>query len=350
MAYTNIDDPSAYFQTKTYSGNSVDDTAITNDGNSNLQPDFVWFKRRNSATNHILQDSNRGVTKNLESDNTAAEYTAASRIKSFDTDGVTLGTSAGVNGSGYTYVAWQWKANGGTTASNTDGSVTSTVQVNQDAGFSIVTWTTGVGSGNHSVGHGLGVKPAMFITKSRGSTSSWTLWHQGMAGDTSYIKLDTTAAEQTFSDIWGDGITSSVFGYNYPATVYANQPYIAYCFAEKQGYSKFGSYVGNGSNTNGSFIYTGFRPAMIIAKRTDASAHNWFIWDTKRAPSNLVQAVLYPNATSAESSLFEIDILSNGFKHYNNYGSTNASGGTYIYMAFAESSFVTSGGIPTTAR
>jgi len=350
MSYTNIDDPSAYFQTKTYSGNSVDDTAITNDGNSNLQPDFVWFKRRNSATNHILQDSNRGVTKNLESDNTAAEYTAASRIKSFDTDGVTLGTSAGVNGSGYTYVAWQWKANGGTTASNTNGSVTSTVQVNQDAGFSIVTWTTGVGSGNHSVGHGLGVKPAMFITKSRGSTSSWTLWHQGMAGDTSYIKLDTTAAEQTFSDIWGDGITSSVFGYNYPATVYANQPYIAYCFAEKQGYSKFGKYVGNGSNTNGSFIYTGFRPAMIIAKRTDASAHNWFIWDTKRAPSNLVQAVLYPNATSAESSLFEIDILSNGFKHYNNYGSTNASGGTYIYMAFAESSFVTSGGIPTTAR
>ena len=350
MAYTNIDDPSAYFQTKTYSGNSVDDTAITNDGNSNLQPDFVWFKRRNSATNHILQDSNRGVTKNLESDNTAAEYTAASRIKSFDTDGVTLGTSAGVNGSGYTYVAWQWKANGGTTASNTNGSVTSTVQVNQDAGFSIVTWTTGVGSGNHSVGHGLGVKPAMFITKSRGSTSSWTLWHQGMAGDTSYIKLDTTAAEQTFSDIWGDGITSSVFGYNYPATVYANQPYIAYCFAEKQGYSKFGKYVGNGSNTNGSFIYTGFRPAMIIAKRTDASAHNWFIWDTKRAPSNLVQAVLYPNAANAESSLFQIDILSNGFKHYNNYGSTNASGGTYIYMAFAESSFVTSGGIPTTAR
>jgi hypothetical protein len=145
--------------------------------------------------------------------------------------------------------------------------------------------------------------------------------------------------------------TSSVFSVG--ASVNTNgsgDNYVAYCFAEKQGYSKFGSYVGNGSNTNGTFVYTGFKPAFIIAKRTDEAAHNWFMWDTKRSPFNLVQAVLYPNATDSESTLFEIDILSNGFKHYNNYGSTNASGASYIYMAFAENPFVTSTGIPATAR
>jgi len=353
MAYTNIDDPSAHFQTATYTGAGASQT-VTNDGNSDLKPDFLWIKRRNAGYAHALFDSNRGLGSSnppmLESDSTAAENNNQNWISGVGTDSFTIGINEqNLSNTSGTYVAWQWKANGGTTASNSNGSVTSTVQVNQDAGFSIVTWTTGVGAGNHSVGHGLGVKPAMFITKSRGSTSSWTLWHQGMAGDTSYIKLDTTAAEQTFSDIWGDGITSSVFGYNYPATVYANQPYIAYCFAEKQGYSKFGGYVGNGS-TNGTFVYTGFKPAWVLIKRSDG-VRSWVMLDTKRNGFNVVNRSLYPNLTNAEATTLDmIDSLSNGFKLKTDNVIGNASGASYIYMAFAENPFVTSTGIPTTAR
>ena len=351
MAYTNIDDPSAYFQTKIYSGNSVDDTAITNDGNSNLQPDFVWFKRRNSATNHILQDSNRGVTKNLESDNTAAEYTATSRIKSFDTDGVTLGTSAGVNGSGYTYVAWQWKANGGTTASNTDGTITSTVQANTDAGFSIVTYTAPSSSGNFTAGHGLGVKPAMVITKSRSATGGWWTWHKDLAQPNYYIGLHSTVAQAFEANIWGAGFDTSTIGLNVAASAQASQTYIAYCFAEKQGYSKFGKYVGNG-NANGPFVYTGFKPAFVLVKNASA-ATNWYMWDNKRNPYNFVNNGLNPNTSNATqgAAYQSLDFLSNGFKIRSFVdGTWNGSGNTIIYMAFAENPFVTSTGIPTTAR
>jgi len=352
MAYTTIDDPSAYFQVATYTGNGSTQS-ITNDGNSDMQPDWVWIKSRSNASWHSLQDSSRGATKTLFTNTTNAEITYTDAQTSFDSDGFSLGadTSGGsVNVSSRTYVAWNWKANGGTTSSNTDGTVTSTVQVNQDAGFSIVTWTVGLGGGNHSVGHGLGVKPAMFITKSRGGTSYWTTWHQGMAGDTSYVRLDATTQELTYSDIWGDGITSSVFGYNYPATVYANQPYIAYCFAEKQGYSKFGKYVGNG-NSNGPFVYTGFKPAFVMLKRTNGT-NGWTIYDNKRG-YNGNNYELFPHSAEAEytgTSYFEADILSNGFKLRLTDGQINASGGSYIYTAFAENPFVTSTGIPTTAR
>ena len=348
MAYTNIDDPSAYFQAKGYAGNSVDNTAITNDGNSDLQPDLIWFARYDTPGDKFLLDSSRGVTKFLISSGSDAEGTSTSILKSFDTNGFSVGTNSNSNSSSSNYVAWQWKANGGTTSSNTDGSITSTVQVNQDAGFSIVTWTTGVGSGNHSVGHGLGVKPAMFITKSRGSTSSWWTWHQGLTGDTSYVNLQATTAELTNSSIWGDGITSSVFGYNYPATVYANQPYIAYCFAEKQGYSKFGKYVGNGS-TDGAFIYTGFKPAVIILKRTD-TAKNWNIITGATIQKNVIDERFNLNLGNIQSESDWADFISNGFKLRTTNAAINASGGTYIYMAFAENPFTTSTGIPTTAR
>jgi hypothetical protein len=267
----------------------------------------------------------------------------------FDSDGFTLDGvgDSGFQGIGTSMVSWSWKANGGTTSSNTDGTVTSTVQVNTDAGFSIVTWTTGLLGGNHSVGHGLGVKPAMFITKSRGGTSSWWTWHQGMAGDTSYVNLQLNTAELTFSDIWGDGITSSVFGYNYPATVNANQTYIAYCFAEKQGYSKFGNYKGVGSGS--PFVYTGFKPALVICKRTD-STNDWGIVDSKRETYNGATKTLFADLTNAESSTYTVDLLSNGFRPSSNHSIFNQSGGSYIYMAFAENPFVTSTGIPTTAR
>ncbi len=356
MSYTNgLDDPSAHFQAKTYTGNGSNGFAITNDGNSDLQPDLWWAKNRDKAYDHALYDSTRGVAEILVSNSTAAAVGGVTdRIASFDTNGFTLNGSVTVNENNNPHVAWQWKANGGTTASNTDGSVTSTVQVNQDAGFSIVTWTTGVGAGNHSVGHGLGVKPAMFITKSRGSTSSWWTWHQGLAGDTSYVNLQASTAELTNSSIWGGGITSSVFGYNYPTSVYANQPYIAYCFAEKQGYSKFGKYVGNGSNS-GPFIYTGFRPAFIMTKKSDGTS-GWFMQDIKRGIKNndTNTPVLQANGSFSEAQVgftdYEIDFLSNGFKLRDNNTYVNASGSTYIYMAFAENPFVTSTGIPTTAR
>jgi len=353
MAYTTIDDPSAYFQIALWTGDGTAGNAVTFDGNSDMQPDFVWSKRRDSATSNVLKDTSRGGTSDndlhLVSDLTQAESTYAQYRMDFDSDGFTLDGvgDSGFQGIGTSMVSWSWKANGGTTSSNTDGTVTSTVQVNTDAGFSIVTWTTGLLGGNHSVGHGLGVKPAMFITKSRGGTSSWWTWHQGMAGDTSYVNLQLNTAELTFSDIWGDGITSSVFGYNYPATVNANQTYIAYCFAEKQGYSKFGNYKGVGSGS--PFVYTGFKPALVICKRTD-STNDWGIVDSKRETYNGATKTLFADLTNAESSTYTVDLLSNGFRPSSNHSIFNQSGGSYIYMAFAENPFVTSTGIPTTAR
>jgi hypothetical protein len=351
MAYTTIDDPSAYFQTDLYTGTGSS-LANTFDGNSDMQPDWVWIKERNGAADHALYDSSRGVEKQLESNTTAAETTEATGLTAFGSDGFTVGALAQVNTSSDTYVAWGWKANGGTTSSNTDGGITTTVQTNTDAGFSIVTYA-GTGTSN-TIGHGLGVAPDMMIVKNRSGAYNWAVYHKdsNSSPEDYYAQLNTEDAFSLATDIFGTSpATSSVIGVkNFNETNASGSNYVAYCFASKQGYSKFGKYVGNGSNTNGTFIYTGFRPAFIIAKRTDEAAHNWFMWDTKRSPFNLVAAVLYPNATSSESTLFEIDILSNGFKHYNNYGSTNASGASYIYMAFAENPFVTSTGIPATAR
>ncbi len=359
MAYTNIDDPSAHFQTALWAGNSSTQT-ITNDGNSDLQPDFVWNKNRSSALSHILQDSTRGATggvyRYLISNSTAAEAVQSDGdgITSLNSDGFSLGfgNSNSWNSTGNNFVAWQWKANGGTTSSNTDGTLTggATVQANTDAGFSIITYT-GTSQTNPTVGHGLNQAPELVLVKNRDLARNWAVGMTAV-GWTKYLELDTTDGEATNSGWWGNqNPTSTTVGLGTGTQTAGNTyDYVMYAFHSVQGYSKFGKYVGNGSNTNGTFIYTGFKPAMIIAKRTDANAHNWFIWDTKRAPSNRVEAVLYPNATTKESSLFQIDILSNGFKHYNNYGSTNTSGASYIYMAWAENPFTTSTGIPTTAR
>ena len=348
MAYTNIDDPSAHFQAKGYAGNSVDNTAITNDGNSDLQPDLIWFARYDTPADKFLLNSSTGVTKFLISSGTSAEGTSTSLLKSFDTNGFSVGTNSNTNSSSSNYVAWQWKANGGTTSSNTDGSVTSTVQVNQDAGFSIVTYTVGIAGGNHSVGHGLGVAPDFIVIKCRGTAQDWLVYHSSL-GSGNYIKLNTTAGSVAYADSFGDGVTSSVFGYNYAGTTIANQPYIAYCFAEKQGYSKFGSYVGNG-NDNGPFIYTGFKPAFVLTKGTNAS--QWRLYDSARSPNNVNINRLFPYTNSAEATDTDagIDMLSNGFKIRGSGGDYNASGTTYIYMAFADNPLVTSTGIPTTAR
>jgi hypothetical protein len=361
-AYTNIDDPSAHFQTKLYTGTGSS-LALTNDGNSDLKPDWVWCKRRTTGGNysHALFDSSRGSTTRLMTNSTSHQDTYAQYITSFNTDGFTTGTDANINESALEYVAWQWKANGGTTASNSNGSVTSTVQANTDAGFSIVTFTAAPSSGTgiFSVGHGLGQIPAMVITKGSNTTTQWYCWHKSLTGgdgNTSYlISLNRTDEESSYANAWGAGMTSSVFGMQSGNTATADRNYVAYCFAEKQGYSKFGSYIGNG-NADGPFIYTGFKPALVLVKRSSVAGGlfygNWLMYDNKRGAFNLNDEYLYANTASPEatSSTAGYDFLSNGFKVRNTYNDGNVSTNTYIYMAFAEHPFVTSTGVPTTAR
>ena len=351
MSYTDIDDSSVHFQTTLYTGNGGT-LAVTNDGNSDLQPDWVWTKKRSDTSHHALVDSSRGATKQIYTNLTAAEETV-SGVTAFNTDGFTLGSNGTANLNGATFVGWQWKANGGTTASNTTGSVTSTVQVNSDAGFSIVTFDS-ASSGNFSVGHGLGVQPAMIITKNREGTGQWYTWHQHLTGGTSntsyLLSLNRTDAEESFANAWGAGVTSSVFGMQSGNTATASNDYIAYCFAEKQGYSKFGKYVGNG-NANGAFVYTGFKPAVVILKNYANGGYNWWIMDSKRNSYNPMIKYIFPNTTNAEETLsaLPMDFVSNGFKFRTNNTGINGNGHSYIFAAFAENPFV-AGGVPTTAR
>ena len=350
MAYTTIDDPSAYFQTTLYTGSGGSTQSVVNGGNSDLQPDLVWVKNRTDARWHRLVDSSRGASKNLYSNETDAEGTEAS-VTAFNSDGFSLGTDTGSDGwneDGDAHVAWQWKANGGTTASNTDGSITSTVQANTTAGFSIVTYT-GNSTAGATVGHGLGVVPNWIIVKDRDAAKNWVNYHESIGNDRS-ITLNTSDAQSASTDHWNNNTpTSSVFYLGDYSHVNTTDDYVAYCFAEIQGYSKFGSYNGNG-NANGPFVYLGFKPAWLIIKRTDASSDGWYIFDSTRSPTNLVDKAFRANVNNAESGE-SIDLLSNGFKHRiganNNF---NNASGTYIYMAFAESPFVSSKGVPTTAR
>jgi hypothetical protein len=259
MAYTTITDPSAYFHTQLYTGNATDGVNITNDANAgNFKPDWIWIKNRTGGADwHDLTDSTRGVTKSLFSNTTSAESTQTGAVQAFLTDGFTIGDNTQVNRNANNYAAWQWKANGATTTSNTDGSITSTVQANTTAGFSIVTYT-GTGS-TATVGHGLGAVPKMIIVKRRSGNADWRVYHESL-NNTHVIYLNTTQASETGSDVWNNtSPTSSVFTVNTNGGVNASSAtYVAYCFAEKQGYSKFGGYTGNG-NSNGPFVYTGFK-------------------------------------------------------------------------------------------
>jgi hypothetical protein len=348
MAYTNIDDPSAYFQTLAYTASTATPSqTFTNDGNSDLKPDFLWIKNRAGwgSRSHSLFDSSRGVNKRLKSNATAAEDTTS--YQTFNTDGFTVPEGFEMAYSG-PYVAWQWKANGGTTATNTDGAINSTVQVNADAGFSILTYT--MGSGNETVGHGLGVKPDIVITKARqrGDVNGfWSVYTTLIDGSLDYLKLNDTNAKANSSLA---APTTTVFTGAGSGTV-AYRSFVAYCFASKQGYSKFGKYVGNGS-ANGPFVYTGFKPAFVMCKNATTAGDNWEIRDNKRNDFNPQGKALYPNLTAAEYNATAIatDSLSNGFKVRATDHGLNESGQTYIFMCFAENPFVTSTGIPTTAR
>jgi len=331
MAYTTIDDPSAYFQTKLYTGTGSS-LALTNDGNSDLQPDWVWIKERNGATNQMLTDSVRGATKTLHSQNTDTESTDAQALKSFNSDGFTVGTDGDVNTSSDTYVAWNWKKTA-------------------DAGFDIVSYT-GNGSAR-TISHSLSAVPGWIIVKNRDEGESWPIYHHKntSAPATDYLALNDTHATTDSNTRWNDTApTSSVFTVGTSDVVNKNTiKYIAYLFAEKKGYSKFGSYAANES-VDGTFVYTGFKPAFVILKQSNL-ARDWHMFDNKRSTFNAVGRYLRPNVSGAEDSGEDyLDLLSNGFKLKNTGNRFNDADGTYIFMAFAESPFVTSTGIPTTAR
>ena len=342
MAYTTINKSTDYFNTKLYTGNGSTN-AITG---VNFQPDWTWLKRRDTADSHALYDAVRGVTKRLESNGTGAEGTKSAGLTTFGTDGFTLGNDTQANTSGGTYASWNWKANGAGSA-NTDGSINSTVSANTTSGFSIVSFT-GTGS-NATVGHGLGVAPKFIIVKCLSHASEWIVYY----GDaTDYLKFNEDNATADDSTRWNDTApTNSVFSLGTQGDINTSgRTYIAYCFAEKKGYSKIGSYTGNGNN-DGTFVYTGFKPAWVMVKRTDGSA-NWNMYDNKRIGYNPLNYFLYPNLSDAEdtSNPQWLNLHSNGFKLRNTSTIANTSGGSYIYMAFAEAPLVGSNNVPATAR
>jgi len=347
MAYTAIDKPSDYFNTKLYTGNGGTQS-ITGVG---FAPNWSWIKNRTSAEGSGVFDTVRGVTKMLCSQNTDGESTTANSLTAFGSDGFSIGANNRVNQNSNNIVSWNWK--GGTSftndASSTGiGTIDSAGSVNQDAGFSIVSYT-GTAS-NATVGHGLGATPKMMIIKNRSAGEGWAVYHQGI-GNTNYLLLNTTAASVATAGYFNNTTpTSTVFSVGTEVKTNGDgNAMIAYCFAEKQGYSKFGSYTGNG-NADGTFVYTGFAPAFFILKRTDAT-EQWLIKDNKR-PGYNPNNTLYANLNNAEDTGSSVygDFVSNGVKLRGTYNGMNASGGSYIYMAFASNPFTTSSGVPATAR
>ena len=353
-SFTTIDDSSKYFQTTLYTGNGSADHAITNGGNSDLQPDWVWIKNRDAADSHCLFDSVRGVTKLWSSDDPAVQSTDGDTLDAFQSDGFRVDADVKVNTNAEKYVAWQWLCNGGTneTAVNESGNNPgNTRQTNTDAGFSIITYV-GTGAAG-TIAHGLGVRPDWIIVKGMDVATDSMVYHEynTAAPETDALTLTEDAVTNDNAGWWNDTApTSSVFTLGDHDRVNKNgQIYIAYCFAAKQGYSKFSSYKGNGS-ASGPFIYTGFKPAFVIQKQSSADGEFWMMKDSAREPFNLVDANLYPNATNVEGDTNGLDFLSTGFKCITTGAGSNANNATYVYIAFAESPFVTSTGIPTTAR
>jgi hypothetical protein len=350
MSYTNgLDNPELYFQTKLYAGNGSSQS-ITFDGSENMQPDWVWIKSRTDTRKHNLYDSVRGTNKRLVSNATSAEDEPDSNagVNAFNSDGFTVGSETDVNGSSRNFASWNWKA-GGSASSNSDGSITSSVSASTTAGFSIVSYT-GTGS-NATIGHGLNSSPKMVIVKDRDNSSyAWHVYHVGV-GATKTIYLNLSNTPDTNSIYWNNTTpTSSVFSVGTSVTTNnSGDKFIAYCFADVKGYSKFGSYTGNGS-TDGTFVYTGFSPAWVMTKRTNTTG-SWMMYDNKRATFNVNNKLLFADTSDAESTTGSgvVDFLSNGFKWRGTATGTNGSGDSYIFMAFAESPFVNSNGVPTNA-
>ncbi len=348
MAYISFQ-PKDYFNTNFYTGNNTDNRAITGIG---FQPDFTWIKLANATQQHELFDAVRGANKPLNSNTNAAETTETNKLKSFDSDGFTLGTSTSVN-KNYYYISQNWKAGGGQGSSNTDGSINTTyTSASTTSGFSICKWT---GSGaNATIGHGLGVVPKMIMVKNLATTDSWNVYHESI-GNNKRVFLDTSGAESTTSDAWNTtSPTTSVFsvGTN-TGTNKSGDALIAYCFAEKKGFSKFGSYVGNG-NFDGAFIFCGFKPKFLMTKYAfTGGTGGWLMYNASLNTVNKDQFFHHEANTDASwvDNTDRVDFLSNGFKFRDSTNSdSNTNGGTYIYMAFAEAPFVASNGTPATAR
>jgi len=328
-ATTRADD---YFNTVLYTGTGSS-LSVTGVG---FQPDWTWIKSRSAATDHGLYDAVRGVQKQLESNNFDAETTETTGLTAFNSDGFTVGALAQLNTNTATYVGWNWNA-GGSNATNTNGSLTSTVRANTTAGFSVVTYT-GNTAANQTVGHGLGVAPSMIIAKGRTIGSlNWVVYHVSLGGVDKLLILNSTNAVATLSEYWGSAApTSTVFGVKGGGYDNNNGNMVAYCFAAVAGYSAFGSYTGNGS-TDGVFVYLGFKPAFLLIKRTDTSGENWWMLDSKRNTYNVLDKYLLASSSGAEGTATTHDWLSNGFKARS--ANTNENNGTYIYAAFAEFPF-----------
>jgi len=360
MAYTTIDNPELYFQTKLYTGTGSE-LAVTLDGDENMQPDLVWSKNRDQAEGHKIFDSVRTATKYIMSNNTDAEATGAETLKSFDSDGVTIGTDADMNTSSEKNVLWCWKAGtsftndaSATSVGNTDssGSASST------AGFSIAKWVGAGASLDIQVKHGLSAKPAVMFTKNieEAGGNHWAVYHHKntSAPETDYLKLSDTTATTDDADIWNDTEpTSAIFtAGDHSGSNRSGDDFVGYFWNEVQGYSKFGGWTGNG-NADGPYIHLGFRPAWIMYKTVD-QADNWEIHNNKTDTFNPMDTILYANRTNAESdpasTTDRLDFLSNGFKIRTGSSDYNGDGNTYIYMAFAEAPFVNSNGVPCNAR
>ena len=345
MAYTTINKSTDYFETTTYTGGATDVSSLS------FQPDFVWAKKRDGAENHGLFDAVRGATKTLNSNTTSAESTRSGSLTSFDSDGWSMGGSDGIiSASGSTYVAWSWSGAGNSGSANTDGTISSTVSANTTSGFSIVKYVSN-GTAGATVGHGLGVAPKMVITFNLAGEDNWGIGHSGLPSWDYYLQFNT-AAQANSQNVWNDIAPSAslvTLGDNGRSNSSNNRNYIMYCFADVQGYSKFSSYTGNGS-TDGTFVYTGFSPAYVMIKRSDTAGERWNIKDNKRDGYNQTDPVLTADSSGAEYDDAQMDLLSNGFKIRTSAVSTNASGGTYIYMAFAEAPLVGTNNIPANAR
>tara|TARA_R100000995_G_C3475438_1_gene120681 strand:+ start:78 stop:1136 length:1059 start_codon:yes stop_codon:yes gene_type:complete len=352
MAYTTIDKSTLHFNTKLWTGTGSSN-AITGVG---FQPDFCWVKMRSGSENHFLTNAIQGATKIIQSDTTAAEQTSSNGMTAFNADGFTVNTDTGFNGSGDNYVAWNWKANGAGSA-NTDGSInTIATSVNTTAGFSICKWT-GTGA-NATIGHGLGVVPQTYFVKNLSATNDWNVYHHNI-GNTHRLFLNTTAGDENNDSAFNDtSPTSTVFSVGTNTNVnQSGSTMIAFVFAEKKGYSKFGTYNGNG-NANGPYVYTGFKPAFVLWKRSD-SANGWILMDNKRPTVNSVSYDSNPvnylleaqsNGAEASASSYYVDYLSNGFKVRNTNNVFNNNGAKYLYWAFAAAPLVGSNNVPCTAR
>tara|TARA_R100001440_G_scaffold16713_1_gene28275 strand:- start:551 stop:1546 length:996 start_codon:yes stop_codon:yes gene_type:complete len=331
MAYTSIDDPELYFQVKTYTGDGGTTQALTLGGSENMQPDLVWVKMRSEGQSHILVDSVRGANKYLGSNHDGGEGTDINSVTAFGSNGFTVGNDNAVNKSSGTYVAWNWKESA-------------------TAGFDILTYTGN--DTNRTISHSLSAVPHWILIKATSRADSWRVYHHKntSAPATDYLVLNVADATSDSASEFQDTVpTSSVFTLGTSGNVNRNsETFVAYLWSEKKGFSKFGSFVGN-ANTDGPFVYTGFRPAWVLIKNSSANGENWNLFDNKRNGFNGSGEALRPNTNEAEYDR-NVDFLANGFKVRDSSGEVSGSGNTLVYMAFAESPLVNSNGVPTNAR